>query len=152
MSSTATARFANDPHQSAKAFLHDHRPLFGHGPEALDHANVRREFVTPHSGMTTIVWEQEVDGIPVYEGVLVAHITRAGELVNISSQFLPDPVAAANRGTPDRAALQVAPTISAVTRPLFMTPRVAVEVSLFPSDARETVRASMRVRPRGARK
>jgi hypothetical protein len=96
-----------------KSFLSTHRDLFGHGPEALDAANIRREFTTAHNGLQTVVWEQQVDNIPVFEAVLVSHTTRNGELVNIASQFISDPAASANRGVPNRAALLRSQTISA---------------------------------------
>ena len=99
ISSASTAAFAaGDPHRATKAFLQEHRQLFGHGAEALDTARVRRDFVTPHNGLHTVVWEQRVDGIPVFEGVLVSHTTQRGELVNLSSQFLPDVETAALGG------------------------------------------------------
>ena len=40
-----------------------------------------------------VVWEQKVDGIPLFEATFISHTTRNGELVNVSSQFVPDPVA-----------------------------------------------------------
>jgi hypothetical protein len=97
-----------DPHRGLKAFLQENRALFGHGPEALAEARVTREFETPHSGMRSTVWQQQVDGVPVFEAVLSAHTTRRGELVNIGGRFLPDPRAAAARGTPNRATLLAA--------------------------------------------
>ena len=39
---------ANDPARGVKAFLDEHRALFGHGSEALATARVRREFTTQH--------------------------------------------------------------------------------------------------------
>jgi hypothetical protein len=112
LSSTAS-NFAGDPYGPAKAFLSDHAPLFGFGPEILQQTQIKREFVTAHSGLKTVVWEEQVDGIPLFEGVLIAHITSAGELVNISSQFVPDPLGAADRGVPNREVQQLNPTISA---------------------------------------
>jgi hypothetical protein len=38
-----------------------------------------------------VVWEQQVDGIPVFEGVFMAHTTKRGELVSLASQFVPEP-------------------------------------------------------------
>lgn len=104
---------ANDPNRVTKAFLKEHRALFGHGPEALDKARVRQDYVTPNNGMHTVVWEQQVDGIAVFEGVLISHTTRKGELVTLSSQFLPDADAAATRGTPNRVTLEGAPPVTA---------------------------------------
>jgi len=104
---------AADPNRATKAFLSEYAGLFGHGPEALDQARVAREFATPHSGMRTVVWEQQVEGIPVFEAVLISHTTRQGELVNLSSQFLPDPTAAADQGVPNWSAVLAAPQVSA---------------------------------------
>ena len=91
---------ANDRHHAVKAFLNDHAGLFGHGAEAVNKARVKREHVDAHNGLRTIVWQQEVDGIPVFEGILKGHITKNGELVNLASQFVPDPEKAADKGTP----------------------------------------------------
>jgi hypothetical protein len=102
-----------EPHRATKAFLKEHSKLFGHGPEVLANARIKREFNTPSSGMKTVVWEQQVDGLPVLDGVLMSHTTSRGELVNLSSQFLPNAEAAADRGNPNRAVLVAAPTISA---------------------------------------
>ncbi|MBI5384185.1 MAG: M36 family metallopeptidase [Verrucomicrobia bacterium] len=109
----ADAFKADDPHHATKAFLQEHRALFGHGSEALDTAPVKREFVTPHNGLRTVVWQQQVDGLDVFEAVLIAHTTKHGELVNLSSQFVPAPTEAADKGLPNRKLLQAAPPISA---------------------------------------
>ncbi|MBA4150027.1 MAG: M36 family metallopeptidase [Verrucomicrobia bacterium] len=109
----ATAGFGNDPQRATKGFLNEHRGLFGHGAEALDRARIKREFVTAHNGMLTTVWQQELDGISVHEGILISHQTRHEELVNLSSQFVADMVKSANAGAPNRAALVLDPTIRA---------------------------------------
>ena len=79
---------AGDVHKAVKAFLNEHSLLFGHDATALTRSRVIREFTSEHNGLHTTVWEQQVDGIPVFEGVLIGHTTAAGELVNISSQFI----------------------------------------------------------------
>ena len=108
------ARFAvNDPHRATKAFLLEYRDLFRHGPEALDQARVKQQFTMPHNGLRTVVWQQEVDGIPVFEAVLISHTSRRGELVNLSDQFLPDPTAAVERGGQNRADLGASLSVSA---------------------------------------
>src|SRR6185295_12152781 len=89
---------ANDRHRVIKAFLNEHRPLFGHGAEVLDQARLVRDFVARNNGLRTAVWEQRVDDIAVYEGVLIGHITQRGELASLSSQFLADPERAADAG------------------------------------------------------
>src|SRR5438445_10713959 len=66
---TAAAFPADDPNRAIKAFLQQHRAIFGHGPEVLQNARVKCEFVTPHNGLRTVIWEQQLDGIPVFEGL-----------------------------------------------------------------------------------
>jgi uncharacterized repeat protein (TIGR01451 family) len=134
-----------DRHRAIKAFLNEHRPLFGHGAEALEKARLKRDAVTRNNGMRTAVWEQRVDDIAVYEGVLVGHITKRGELASVSSQFLAEPERAADAGTPDRAALQNAPAISAAQAVWFAAE--SIEEALPIADI-----APLTARPEGSEK
>lgn len=109
---TATL-FAADPDQAAKAFLQEHNSLFGHGAEALDNAWIRRETVGPHNGLRTVVWQQQAASIPIFEAVLIAHTTRGGELVNLSSSFLPDPEQAAQQADLAAGRTSAIPAIAA---------------------------------------
>ncbi len=104
---------AGDKHRVIKAFLNEHSALFGHDATALNSARVRKDFLTKHNGLQTVVWEQQLDGIRVFEAVLAAHVTKRGELVSIGSQFVSDPAAFANKGTAGRQAIQAAPPITA---------------------------------------
>src|SRR5262249_31320714 len=110
---SGTNDVSRDINGPTRTFLREHRRLFGYGPEALDKARGKSEFVTPHNGLRTVVWEQKVDGVPVFEALLTSHTTRKGELVTLSSQFVPDAEAAADRGVTNRAAALTAPEISA---------------------------------------
>jgi len=121
---------ANDRHRAIKAFLNEHRPLFGHGAEAVDKAQLKREAVARNNGLRTVVWEQRVDDIAVYEGVLVGHVTQRGELAGLSSQFIAEPERAADAGTPNRAALLNAPTISAAQAILLAAESIEEEIQL----------------------
>jgi hypothetical protein len=104
-----------EPQATIRAFLESNRALFGHGAEVLDSARITRDYVTPHSGMRTVVWQQELEGIPVFRAVLYGHVTKAGELVALTSQFAPNPADAADRGTPNRVAAAAQPPVSAET-------------------------------------
>ena len=113
ISAKAAQPFApGEPHQALKSFLREYKPLLGHGPEALDHAWLKRQFVTPHNGLQTFVWEQHLDEIPIFDAVLLAHVAPEGELVSVSSQFVVDPEKAAGAGQADRMAAAVSPKIS----------------------------------------
>jgi hypothetical protein len=104
---------ATDPHRPIKAFLNAYAPIFGHNARALETARIKRDYVTEHNGLRTVIWEQMVNDIPVFEGLLAGHITKRGELVNIYSRFVPDPAQAAKLETPGRAELIRSPAISA---------------------------------------
>jgi hypothetical protein len=110
---TAGAFSPDDPYRAIKAFLNEHSTLFGFGSAGLDSGRISREFVASNNGMRTVVWEQQVDSVPLFEGLLIGHVTKAGELVNISSQFLPDPVGAADRGAGNRTNLVSDPPFGA---------------------------------------
>jgi uncharacterized repeat protein (TIGR01451 family) len=109
---TALALPANDPYLPVKAFLNEHADLFGHGAEALSSAKILHEDVGAHNGLRTVAWQQQLDGIPVFEGVLIGNITKNGELVTLSSQFLPNLSQSADAGVPNRSALESNPTVS----------------------------------------
>lgn len=89
------ARAPADPHRPVKRFLDENADLFGYDSRILADARITRDYVTEHSGMRTVVWMQELGGIPVFEGVLYGNITKNGELVSLSSQMVPEPVDAA---------------------------------------------------------
>jgi hypothetical protein len=80
----------DDPDRAVKALLIENAELFGYGPEILSGAVQRSVCVTPHNGMRTVVWAQELDAIPVHGAMLVAHTTRNGELINVFTHMIPD--------------------------------------------------------------
>ena len=101
----------NDPHRVIKAFVDEHAGLFGHDATALEGARLKRDATTRHNGLRTVVWEQEHEGIRVFDAVFIANVTKNEELVNVASQFVPNPPQAALKGTPKRIA-GAAPLIS----------------------------------------
>src|SRR5262249_38768230 len=70
------------------------------GPESLASARVTRDDRTAHNGMRTVVWEQQLQGIAVFEAILISHTTRNDELINLTAQFLPDAARAATAAAP----------------------------------------------------
>jgi len=149
VSKDAATRFEKDSNKALKAFLHEHRPLFRHGPEVLDDAVKKRDH-SADDGLRTVAWEQQVDGIPVFDSVLVAHTTKNGELISVSSQFVPEPARAADRGTPNRAAKALAPGISAERALKIAAANVGEEISeLTPltAAAQKTFKQQFRLKP-----
>ncbi|MBL9145610.1 MAG: M36 family metallopeptidase [Verrucomicrobiaceae bacterium] len=96
----STGRFLSPslaPGQSARLaveqFVDRHADLFGHNSDALRKAPVTRNDVTQHSGMTTLVWNQAVNGIPVFKTIFKANVTKAGEVITLADHFLGQPEA-----------------------------------------------------------
>lgn len=104
-----------DPHRVFKAFLDDNADLFGFNAQALNDAEIRRDFVTPHNGLRTVVWQQTFADVPVFGGMLQAHITANDELVRVSSQFIVNPALAAATDNARWADNLAKPTITAET-------------------------------------
>ena len=109
---TAAAFPTDEPQRGVKTFLTEHSALFGFGPEALAAAKVKRDYVSASGGFSTTVWQQHVDDIAVFEAVFKAHLTQQGELINVSSQFVPDLPTASGR-IAARTTLEAMPPISA---------------------------------------
>ncbi len=120
----------NDPHRAIKAFLVENAALFEHGPEVLTNATITREFVSAHNGMRTVIWQQHLDGIPVFETLLKGHITQDGRLVNIASHFLPEIETAANMDRSRRLELALATPISATQALVIASADIGEQISL----------------------
>ena len=89
----------SDSNRALKRFINENASLFGHDASVLAGARVTREFVTPRNRLRTVVWQQHVGGIPVFEAILMAHFSPGDTLVSLASQFLPNPSAAASSTT-----------------------------------------------------
>jgi len=113
VSSAAAVAVPADPHGPVKAFLNSNSALFGHDASALAGSRVKRDYVTAHNGMRTVIWEQMFQGVPVYEALVAGNITGKGELVTLSSRFVSHPAQAALQGDPDYLAAISDPGISA---------------------------------------
>lgn len=74
-------------------FLDRYAGLFGHGRDALNSARMTTDDQTAHNGMSTLVWNQEVGGIPVFNTILKANVTKDGGLITISDHFVSQPLA-----------------------------------------------------------
>jgi hypothetical protein len=96
-------------------FVDAHRGLFGHDSQFLTAGNARlaREDVSAHNGLITLVWQQELEGIPLFQTVLRANVTKHGELVTLGGSFLSNPAEASGKDLKARAALVAEPPVTA---------------------------------------
>lgn len=104
-----------DAHAPVLDFVDRNSGLFGHDASALaaGSSRITREDVSAHNGMRTVVWQQELDGIPLFQTIFKANLTKKGELISVGSHFMKDPAAASGRNAAERAALIAQPTVTA---------------------------------------
>jgi ELWxxDGT repeat protein len=100
-----------EPEVTLRGFIDAHADLFGHDSAALQQTRETRRDVTAHSGLVTRVWQQELDGIPLYKTILKASFTARGELVTVGSHFLAAPETAAGLAADARAGLVAQPPV-----------------------------------------
>jgi hypothetical protein len=128
---------AGDPHRIVKAFVNEHSALFGHDARAFDSARVKTDYVTPHNGLRTVIWQQILDGVPVYGGLFVSHLTRREELAAVSDRFVPD-LAAASSALPDRSSLVSSPPLTALESIQRAAENLGQEINASDIEALET--------------
>ncbi|MCB1276553.1 M36 family metallopeptidase [Prosthecobacter sp.] len=94
---------AQDADAPVRNFINAHREVFGHGAESIDTARRVTDYSTTRGPSRKVVWHQQHEGIDIFEAVLQANLTTKSELINIGSQFIPDPAAAAQGARPKLA-------------------------------------------------
>jgi hypothetical protein len=97
---------------TTERFLNDNPEIFGLGGGALAGAKLVRDHLTPHTGMRTLVWMQELEGIPIFERLLVSHVTAEGALVSLSTRFLPNVAGASRLDQVSRTRLTLEPPVT----------------------------------------
>lgn len=131
--STLNAFPPTDPHRVIKAFVAEHADLFGHGADALAEALVRRDYVDRHNGLRTVVWQQQFQDVPVFSAHFLGHVTAHNALVQLSSQFVPNPMLSAANGTRNWADVLAAPPISAAAAVVRAAQAENINVSISPA-------------------
>ena len=107
----ATGRFLTGPaaagleaKEIVESFIQGYPLVFGHGVSVLAQTRVQRDDKSSHGKMQTLVWNQEVEGIPLFRTTFQANLASNGEIVTISSRFLASP--RPNTTTPNLTVLE----------------------------------------------
>ena len=108
-----TAQPGRDASEVVREYVERNAVLFGHDSEVLLGARLLRRDVSAHNGLLTLAWQQELDGIPVFESVLKANVTKEGQLVQIGSHFIPGGKAATGLSDDERSHLVSQPKVEA---------------------------------------
>ena len=79
----------SDRYRLLKRFLNENSEMFGYNADILGTMRISRESITKHSGLRTVVWQQELEGVPIFEGILIGNFTSTDALVSYSSEVVP---------------------------------------------------------------
>lgn len=110
---TGPAAAGADIYEALKRFVGENAPLFGHSGDALTHGvRLVKEDVSEHTGMRSVVWQQELDGVPLYKTILRANVTKDGQVASIGSHFVGDAEKATQMSPETRATLVEQPPLS----------------------------------------
>lgn len=90
---TSPGRAGSNPVEAVKQFVDSRPDLFGHKSAAMvgTAARITRHDTARDTGMTTFVWQQEVNGVPVYQSTLKANVSRDNEVITIGGGFVDNP-------------------------------------------------------------
>lgn len=99
-------------HRALRAFLQEYRPLIGVGPELMEPSNLIGEQHSERTGLHSLVYRQQCEGIPVYEAALIGHLTGRGELLAVSSRCIPEVDRIAALWEPHRPDRLTSPAVS----------------------------------------
>lgn len=72
-------------------FLNQQADLFGFDAFELRQAVKIRDYGTAHNGARHLTWQQQIDGVDIFEAQLRANLTADNRLINIGSTMLPRP-------------------------------------------------------------
>ena len=70
----------------------------------LSDAHVADHYLSQHNGITHLVYQQQLNGIEVHNGLLQVNVKHTGELINTHNSFVPDLAAQAPSAVPVIAA------------------------------------------------
>jgi hypothetical protein len=78
-----------DPENIARGFLKRWQGLFRFSDADLDSLKIKSHAVLPDMGANVLVFEQQIQGVPVYKGEVLVNINRDGRVLSIGSDSFP---------------------------------------------------------------
>ncbi len=91
---------AADAGDVARTYIDAHRAELGLTAADLQDMVVRDRYVTQHNGVTHIYYQQRLDGIEVYNGLINVNVARDGSIISLGNRFAGDLAARANAESP----------------------------------------------------
>jgi hypothetical protein len=80
---------ADAPEKVALDFVRRWQGVFRFGDEDVEGLRLKSRAQLPDLGVTTLLYEQQVEGVPVYKGEVLVNVNRAGQIVNVGGDSYP---------------------------------------------------------------
>ncbi len=103
------------PETIARDFLHRWRGIFRLSDDDLRALRLRSRAYVSDLGTTVMVFEQRVNGLPVYQGELLVNINRAGQVISVGSESFPQLVVTNSQAISAGQAISAAATSMGIT-------------------------------------
>lgn len=103
-----TAPSTEAPEAVARRFLADNAGLYRFSAEDLDGLRLRTRSTVPGMQSTVMVFEQQVGGLPVYQGDVLVNVSKAGEVISVGNNNFPQLVVTNRRSISAAQAVRAA--------------------------------------------
>ncbi len=70
-------------------FLRQWRGIWRFNDDDLDRLRLKSRTTLPDTGTTILLFEQQVEGIPVYRGEILVNVNHAGQIISVGSENFP---------------------------------------------------------------
>ena len=95
-----------DPADIALAYVHRHKPDLGLTESDLAGIVATDQYTDEDTGTSHLYFQQQYQGIGVYNGILNVNVARDGNVINVGNCFVSNLAAVVNSSAPDREAHQ----------------------------------------------
>jgi len=78
-----------DPESIARSFLTQWSSIFRFSTDDLDNLRLKSRATLPDTGTTILLFEQEVNSLPVYHGEVLVNVSRNGRIIDVGGESFP---------------------------------------------------------------
>src|ERR1044072_419091 len=84
-----TPASAAPPEKIALDFISHWQGVFGFSERDVANLKLKSRATLPDLGTTILLYEQQIDGVPVYKGEVLVNVNRAGQVINVGGDSFP---------------------------------------------------------------
>ncbi len=95
-----------DAEDVARSFLKNRDDLFGLGTDGVDELRVARRYRTDHNGVTHVTFQQQINGVDVFQADFSIHLDRENAVIAASGELVPRSMRSFNLARPQLTVLE----------------------------------------------